>query len=338
MDALERVGQNPPAIARPPAKYGHEVLTGVRCSSCDETAIVDQPYRGGHACRRHFLTSVDDRIRSEFHRQVPKFSRGTIAVALSGGKDSAVALVAAHRYFARRPTVRLVAVTVDEGIAGYRGPTIEAARQLTDRLGVEHRVLQAESELGTTTDRASADLPGTVPCSFCGVWRRRLLNQAAREAHAEFLVLGFNLDDLAQTVLMNLVHGDLDRIGRMAPHRVRQPGLIPRIAPLAQIPEREVFLYARLTGLPFDHGECPHAGRAARNVFREVVWQLEEAQPGTRQALLRTREQLLDRLAAGSESAPMHCRSCGEPSTHELCRSCTYLASVRLPMLSTEAP
>jgi uncharacterized protein (TIGR00269 family) len=181
-------------------------------------------------------------------------------------------------------------------------------------------------------------MPDTVPCSFCGVWRRRLLNQAARDVQAEVLVLGFNLDDLAQTVLMNLVHGDLDRIGRMAPHRVRQPGLIPRVAPLAQIPEREVFLYARLTGLPFDHGECPHAGRAARNVFREVVWQLEEAQPGTRQALLRTREQLLDRLPPTTETAPLRCRRCGEPSAHETCRSCTYLATVRLPMIPPVAP
>jgi len=311
----------------------------VHCSTCAEPAVVDQPYRGAHVCRRHFLASVDDRIRAEFHRQVPRFSSGTVAVALSGGKDSAVALAAAHRYFGRRPTVRLVALTVDEGIAGYRSGTIVAARRLTEQLGIEHRVVEAATELGTTTDRAAAELPDTVPCSFCGVWRRRLLNQAARDADAQVLVLGFNLDDLAQTVLMNLVRGDLDRIGRMAPHRVRQPGLVPRIAPLAQIPEREVFLYAQLTGLPFDHGECPHAGRAARNVFREVVWQLEEAQPGTRQSLLRTREQLLDRIATvAAVGAPGHCRVCGEAASSELCRSCTYLASVRLPVVPGEVP
>ncbi|MCI4364682.1 MAG: TIGR00269 family protein [Thermoplasmata archaeon] len=332
MDAQER--------ARfPRAKYQREVPALVNCSTCDEPAVVDQPYRGQHVCRSHFLSSVDDRIRSEFHRQLPRFSGGTVAVALSGGKDSAVALAAAHRYFARRSTVRLVAVTVDEGIDGYRSGTLEAAERLTARLGVEHRVVRAESELGMTTDRAAAELPDTVPCSFCGVWRRRLLNRAARDMEAEVLVLGFNLDDLAQTVLMNLVRGDLDRIGRMAPHRTRQPGLVPRIAPLAQIPEREVFLYARLTGLPFDHGECPHAGRAARNVFRDVLWQLEEALPGSRQALLRTREELLERVAStGRAGAPRSCRECGEASSGELCRSCTYLERVRLPMIPTAAP
>ncbi len=265
------------------------------------------------------------------HRQLPRFGRGTVAVALSGGKDSGVALALAHRYFHRRPTVRVVALSVDEGIAGYRAGTLKAARTLTDSLGVEHRIVSAQEGFGTTIDRTASGLPGTVPCSFCGVWRRQLLNRAARDVGADALVLGFNLDDLAQTILMNLVHGDLDRLVRMAPHRVRQPGLVPRVAPLARIPEREVFLYAKLNGIPFDHGECPYAGQAARNLFREVVWQLEEAQPGTRQALLRTHDRLVTRFLAdeGSAAAPARCRACGEPAMTELCRACEYLEIAR---------
>ena len=85
-------------------------------------------------------------------------------------------------------------------------------------------------------------------------------------------------------------------------------------------------LFARAEGLPFDHGECPHAGRAQRNLFRSVVWQLEEAQPGTRQALLRTHERLVERwLADGGTGAPGRCRACGEPASGELCRACTFL-------------
>ncbi len=263
------------------------------------------------------------------HRQFPRYDGGTVAVALSGGKDSSVALALSHRYFARRPTVRLVAVSVDEGIDGYRAPTLRAAARLSEQLGVPHVVVRAERELGTTTDAVARQLPGTPPCSFCGVWRRQLLNRAARDAGADVLVLGFNLDDLAQTVLMNLVHGDLDRLVRMAPHRTRQPGLVPRIAPLAQVPEREVFLYAREAGLPFDHGECPHAGRAQRNTFRKVLWELEEEQPGTRQALLRTHAQLLDRGLAVAAGSPTTCLDCGEPSTAERCRACAYLRAVR---------
>ncbi len=272
------------------------------------------------------------------HRQLPRFAGATVAVALSGGKDSSVTLALAHRYFQRRPTVRLVAVSVDEGIAGYRPATLRAAEELTRSLGVDHRIVRASEELGTTTDLAAGELRSTVPCSFCGVWRRRLLNRAARDVGADALLLGFNLDDLAQTVLMNLVHGDLDRLVRMAPHRVRQPGLVPRVAPLAAVPEREVYLYARLHRLPFDHGECPHAHRAARNQFREILWQLEESQPGTRQSLLRTHARLVELWLAHEEvGAPHRCQVCGDPSAGEVCRACEYLRRMPAPFSAPEA-
>ena len=311
----------------------------MRCSTCDAAAVIDQPYRGRHACAEHFTLSVEERVRQEFQRQLPRFAGGTVAVALSGGKDSAVALARSKEYFRRRPNVRLIALSVDEGVAGYRSATLRAAATLTERLDIPHRIVRADEELGTTTDRAAAQLPGTIPCSFCGVWRRQLLNRAAREAGADALVLGFNLDDLAQTVLMNLVRGDLDRLVRMAPHRVPQPGLVPRIAPLALVPEREVYLYARLRELPFDHGECPHASRASRNLFREVVWNLEEALPGTRQSLLHTHERLVDRwLRDEATGAPLRCRSCGDPCAGELCRACEYLQVVRTAEVSAGVP
>lgn len=296
----------------------------MRCTACPAPAVIDQPYRGAHLCAEHLGASVEARFRSEMHRQFPRFRGGTVAVALSGGKDSSVALSLSERYFRGRPAVRLVAISVDEGIPGYRPATLRAAAELTAALGVEHRIVRAEEELGTTTDRTARELPGTPPCSFCGVWRRRLLNSAARAEGAQAIVLGFNLDDLAQTVLMNVVRGDLDRLARMAPHRVRQEGLVPRLAPLAQVPEREVYTYARLRGLPFDHGECPHAARAARNRFREVVWQLEEDHPGTRQSLLRTQARFAE-LIGPPTAAPSRCRSCGDPATGALCRACEFL-------------
>jgi uncharacterized protein (TIGR00269 family) len=241
-----------------------------------------------------------------------------------------VALTLTQQYFGRRPNVAIVALSVDEGISGYRPSTLEKARELTKRLGVPHRIVRFADAYGTTTEQTLRTLPGTIPCAFCGVWRRQLLNRAARDLAADLLVLGFNLDDLAQTVLMNLARSDLDRLARMAPHRSRQPGLIPRIAPLAQIPEREVFLYAHLTGLPFDHGECPHSHAAVRNVFREVVWQLEESMPGTRHALLRTQERIAPLLLGSSGTGPTErCHECGEPAAGELCRACEFLSASR---------
>jgi uncharacterized protein (TIGR00269 family) len=310
----------------------------VRCDRCVQDAVVDQPYQHAHLCESHFGDSVVERSRRELHRQVPGFRGGTIAVALSGGKDSGVALALTQRYFGQRPNVKIVALSVDEGIPGYRAATLEKASELTTHLGIEHRIVRFSDAYGTTTEQSLRTLPGTIPCAYCGVWRRQLLNRAARDLHADLLVLGFNLDDLAQTVLMNLARGDLERLSRMAPHRTRQPGLIPRIAPLAQIPEREVFLYAHLNKIPFDHGECPHAHAAARNVYRDVVWQLEEAIPGTRHALLRTQERLAPLLVGPSgPGAAERCRECGEPATGTLCRACEFLTAARNPIVIAAA-
>jgi uncharacterized protein (TIGR00269 family) len=306
----------------------------VQCARCDATAVIDQPYAAQHLCPIHFRDSVRERVRRDLHRQAPRFRSGTVAVALSGGKDSAVALSLTAEYFRRRPSVHLVALSVDEGIAGYRSATLRRATELTQRLGVEHRTVTARAVLGATTDDAALSLQGAIPCSFCGVWRRQLLNRAANEAGAELLVLGFNLDDLAQTVLMNLARADIGRLTRMAPHPTRQAGLVPRIAPLASIPEREVYLFARLEELPFDHGECPHSGGAARNVYREVVWRLEESFPGTRHALLRTREAVTRAILASQPPGTVgRCLDCGEPATGDRCRSCEFRRQLANPLM-----
>lgn len=291
---------------------------------CAERPVIDQPYAGTHPCVAHFKASVVERARRDLHRQAPRLKGGTLAVALSGGKDSAVTLTLVHRLLGQRQGIRLVAVTIDEGIEGYRSSTLAQARELCATLGVEHVVRRFEDEFGTTTDLTSRRLPQEIPCSFCGVWRRKALNRAAREIGAVRLAMGFNLDDLAQTVLMNLARGEPGRLRQMSPHVGPQPGLVPRIAPLASVPEREVYLYARLEGLPFDHAVCPHASRAGRNVFREVLWQLEEAVPGTRHALLRTREKLLPLLLEGGEDGSVPCTICGEPSSGGTCRACAY--------------
>ena len=298
--------------------------------------MIDRPYAGDHLCDPHLAATVRDRFRRAMHRQLPRFRGGTVAVAVSGGKDSAVALSLTAAHFGPRPRVEVVALTVDEGIRGYRPKTIRAAEELARTLGVRHVLVRASEQLGVTTDGAALRMVGTAPCSYCGVWRRQLLNRAARDAGADVLVLGFNLDDLAQTVLMNVARADIARLGRMAPHARRQTGLVPRIAPLAEVPEREVFEFARSEGLPFDHAECPYAALASRNVFRDAVWRLEEALPGTRQALLRSRDQILGLLAPETlAEGPARCATCGEPSTGPRCRACAYRDEFARPVMGT---
>ena len=71
-----------------------------------------------------------------------------------------------------------------------------------------------------------------------------------KEVGAKYLATGHNLDDMAQSVMMNFVRGDVERLARLGPHNIVQPGMIPRINPLRTLPEKESLLYAMLSAYP----------------------------------------------------------------------------------------
>jgi hypothetical protein len=76
-------------------------------------------------------------------------------------------------------------------------------------------------------------------------FRRQGINALAEQVNADVVALGHNLDDMAQTVLMNMANGDIDRTLRLAPHTDSPvDGLPPRIVPLRWIPEQEIHLLA----------------------------------------------------------------------------------------------
>lgn len=291
-----------------------------------------QRYSGEHLCGAHLARSVERRVTRELARD--KLPRGsTVVVAVSGGKDSVTALRLAHRWLAPAG-VRVEAVTVDEGIAGYRPAGIDVARRACEELGVPHAVVAYRDAFGATMDEASArDHGGGAPCSPCGVFRRTLLNKAARDRDAARLVTGHNLDDLAQSVLMNVLRGDVARLARLGHHGDDKPGLVPRLLPLRAVPEREVALYARLQGWETHDQECPYAALAHRGAIRDVLLDLEERTPGTRQGLLATLDKVAPALRDQGGLGPTlrACARCGEPSSGARCQACAMAERVGAP-------
>lgn len=297
---------------------------------CGKRSVHLARYSGEHLCREHFLRSVEKRVRREMRQQGPFKKNVHIAVALSGGKDSIVTLRLVHETFGQNPAVRVSAITVDEGIEGYRPESITLARRHCDELGIEHHVLSYEETADITMDKVAA-LPDRryLPCAYCGVMRRRNLNQAARDVGATHVATGHNLDDVSQSILMNHLKGDTDRLARMGPHKAEhvKPGLIPRILPLRSVPEKEVALYAILRGWEYHDGECPYSVEATRGKYRDLLLQLEEDEPGTRHALLAGYDRLAP-LLRGSTKELGACDACGEPTSGATCRACELLKEV----------
>tara|TARA_B100001750_G_scaffold29103_1_gene19498 strand:- start:7451 stop:8371 length:921 start_codon:yes stop_codon:yes gene_type:complete len=303
----------------------------VGCTKCEENPVVFRRYSGQNLCKSHFFSSIEQSFSKELRSQLkPFFDREDhpkrVSVGVSGGKDSTVALFLLSKW-ASAMNVEVIALSVNEGISGYRDESLEIAAKNCENLGVEIMVKSYEELVGSNLDQILEEHPPeATPCSTCGVLRRRALNLLANESKSDFLILGHNLDDCAQTILMNHSRGDISRFYRMAPHRRRQDSMVPRLLPLRRIPEREVYLYALLKEIPFHEGDCPHAKAAQRNVFRDILLELENNQPGTRFALTNGFDRIRDNIV--EEQEVYTCPSCDEiTGTEGMCRFCVMAES-----------
>ncbi len=320
-----------------------EALEVQSCTRCDRDSLVHQPYSGLHLCGTHLVESVRRRVSKSLRKQLilPKNSINTLGrpfkvmIAISGGKDSAILLYFLNSILGSRRDVELIAGVVDEGIDGYRSPSIECAEELCTSLNIPLERISYPDLSFPEMDDVVESLPkisehnlevkGMMPCSFCGVFRRQGLNSLANRMGADVIALGHNLDDVAQSVLMNLQKGEVDRTARLAPHTT-QPidGLAPRIVPLRWIPEQEVHAAAIHLNLPIHHGDCPHAGGAMRQRSREIIATIEKDIPGSRHGMVQSMDRIRE-LAKDSKNTTsvQSCERCGEPTSRPICQSCT---------------
>lgn len=308
------------------------------CDKCRNPAIHHQVYSGRMMCGAHLSDSIRKKFSKAIREQltIPRGETITILVAISGGKDSAVLLERLHDIFGRHQNVTLIGGCVDEGIEGYRPPSLECARKLCEDLGVQFETVSYPElgfqEMDEVVGKLAALNERKAPCSYCGVFRRQGINHLAKRVGANFIALGHNLDDMAQTIMMNLQNGDLERTLRLAPH-TNNPidGMAPRIVPLRWIPEQEIHLYAIHKGLPIHHEECPHGEGALRFRHRETIAMMESDVPGTRHGLLRMADDVkaLHLKAKGDRpSIPSACIECGEMCSGETCKACEMRAQL----------
>jgi len=260
-----------------------------------------------------------------------------IMVAVSGGKDSVTLLHILTKIEKSFPDAVLSAVTVDEGIKGYRDEALKVAVKNCKKLGVEHVVTSFKEMYEYELDEIvnlirNRKEKGLTPCAYCGVLRRKALNTAAREAGVDKLATAHSLDDETQTILLNIIHGDALRIARAKPLlTVIHPKLVQRVKPFCEVPEKEIAFYAYLRRIEFQSIPCPYAQTALRNDVRTMLNRLEEKHAGTKFTIFRSMERIRPALEAMAEEAKLqNCRICGEPTVGELCKPCQMLQELHI--------
>lgn len=293
------------------------------CSKCNKDAVSFIRYNGTHLCRDHFIQYFDRRVKKNIKKQGKTVDNKLIGIALSGGKDSTVALNVANDIFSKMKKVDLYAITIDEGIEGYRNESIKYAIENCNILGIEHHIVSFKDMIGMTMDEIALKQDEFGECSYCGVFRRLCLNKKSKELEIDKLVTGHNLDDMAQSILMNFVNGDIKKLSRLGPHKKIHRGLVPRMFPLSVIPEKEVALYALLKNIEYHHGECYYSTHAYRGIFRDIIDDLEYRNPGTKHSIISSYDSVKDILIDKINPLELNiCLKCGEPTSQNLCKAC----------------
>jgi len=300
------------------------------CNVCKRRqAFFFRPYSGVKLCKKCFTQSIEEKTRTTIAKYQMIDFDDKIAVAVSGGKDSVSLLHILAKIERKHPKAELVAITVDEGIKGYRDEALKIAAENCRKLGIEHRVVSFKELFGYTFDQMTKRLKRKggnrlTPCAYCGVLRRKALNVVAREIKADKLATAHTLDDETQTILLNIFHGDVLRIAKEKPVTDEvHPKLVRKIKPFCEIPEREAALYAMVKDIRFQSEPCPYASEALRNDARMMLNRLEEKHPGMKFAIFNSIKRIRPALEEMAKKEELkECSECGEPTTDNICRTC----------------
>lgn len=245
-----------------------------------------------------------------------------IAVGVSGGKDSLVLL-----YLLNKFGYKVIAISIDEGIKGYRDKSLKYVIDFCkDKIPLY--IYKFKEEFGFMLDEI-AKKSKRPQCSYCGVFRRKLLNKYARELGCDKVATGHNLDDEVQSIIMNFFRSEHQRSARMGPITgiIKHKKFIPRVKPLRERTEKEDVTYALIKGIKFYDGECPYIVSAYRVSIRDFLNDLENKYPGTKTSILHSFDRMLPFLQKYYKTTkmPNQCEICGELSKEEICKACEML-------------
>jgi len=308
----------------------------MNCTKCKTKAVIKIPRHHAAFCKGCFASFVHDQVARAIKSEQMFGKNDRILVAVSGGKDSLALwdILLKLGYKADGFYVHL-------GIGAYSERSSAMVRRFADRvaipLGAALRTHTVEQEEGAGI-KELAQLVHRPTCSTCGTIKRYQFNRAAIEQDYDVMATGHNLDDEAARLLGNVLHWQeeyLEKQGPSLPASVE--GFAKKVKPLYRLSERELAAYCVLQKIEYIVEECPMAQGARSLLYKEVLNRLETESPGTKQyfywGFLEKQREKRSPAAAMREKdqSLLHpCRTCGQPTTAEVCSYCKLVARARV--------
>ena len=309
------------------------------CTACGANSfIIHRRYSGEKLCSNCFINSVEKNISSTISKYRMLQPQDTIAVAISGGKDSITLLYNLLKMQENKHrSNKIIALTIDEGISGYREKSIKYAKKFCNEHNVELKILSFKEQVGKSLDEIISIKKGNsdyqYACNYCATLRRRLLNEGARQIGANKIAIGHNLTDIAETYLMNILFKRYSIIANQYLFKQEQGDIkkyyVKKVTPLMRIPEEEVFLYANIKELQYYPSHCPYREEdpILRKRVLEFIQKCKKFSPEIEFNLLNGFLEISEILYKHTPKKPYNfCKKCEYPcGENDLCLYCRYL-------------
>lgn len=328
------------------------------CQLCHaRKAVVKRPKNLQKLCKECFFVVFETEIHNTIV-DAELFHRGErVAIGASGGKDSTV-LASVLKTLNERYDygVELVLLSIDEGIKGYRDDSLATVKRNQQQYEMELEIVSYKELYDWLMDEIVACAGIRSSCTYCGVLRRQALDRGAARLGIHHVVTGHNADDMAETVLMNLLRGDTARLELLTAILTHSAGLpIRRLKPFKYLYQKEIVLYAHYKKLDYFSTECTYAPEAFRGTARELLKALGAVRPLCIMDIIYSGEHLVvgrtkkrtekyknqkarapgaeqEMRADGSVALARRdgntCERCGYITSNRVCKACLLLAGL----------
>ena len=186
----------------------------------------------------------------------------TVAVGVSGGKDSVVLLsVLAHLRTYHPKEFNIHVVTLDMGLVDM---DFDPIRELCRELDVPFTLRRSDIARIVFDERKEKN-----PCSLCSKMRRAALCSMAKELGIKKIALAHHYDDAVETFLLSLLFEGRIHCFQPVTHLDRTD--VSQIRPMLYIEEKMIKRFRTAKNLPVIHNPCPMNGISKREDIKQLI-------------------------------------------------------------------